>query len=259
VEASSAPPAPPETPEERGRSLRTAASITALVGVVHALLFLLSWWLLQDAPGMDATNAEITDYYASASSRRFLLVGLYVMPFAGIVFVWFIVALRMWEEGSAHRRSVLQSNLQLISGIVYISLFFVSAAASSVVAMSVEFTDNKQIDPDIARQFPVYGNTVLFVFAFRMAAMFVFTTSAILLRAGILPRWFTWSGYVVATFLLLSASFERWFVLVFPVWLIVLSGLLLRVARGIDPELRLPAVHHEPLMVRQPTARSRRR
>jgi hypothetical protein len=91
-----------------------------------------------------------------------------------------------------------------------------------------------------------------------MVAMLVFTTSAILLRAGILPRWFAWSGYVVAAFLLLSASFERWFVLVFPVWLIVLSALLLRVARGIDPELRLPAVHHEPLMVRQPAAGGRR-
>jgi hypothetical protein len=128
-----------------------------LVGVLHAALFLLSWWLLQDAPGTDATNAEIADYYASESSRRFLLVGLYVMPFAGIAFVWFIVALRMWEEGSSHRRSVLQSNLQLISGIVYITLFFVSAAASSVVAMSVEFTDNKQIDPDMPGSSPSSG------------------------------------------------------------------------------------------------------
>jgi hypothetical protein len=68
---------------------------------------------------------------STTSSRRFVLVGLYLMPFAGIAFVWFIVALRMWEEGSSHRRSVLQSNLQLISGIVYVALFFVAAAASS--------------------------------------------------------------------------------------------------------------------------------
>jgi hypothetical protein len=254
VEASSAPPAPPETPEERGRSLRTAASITALVGALHAVLFLLSWWLLSDAPRADATDAEIVDYYTSASSRRDLLVGLYLMPFAGMAFVWFIVALRMWEEGSAHRRSVLQSNLQLIAGIVYVALFFVGAAASSVVASSVEFADS-EIDPDVARQFPVFGTTVIFVFAFRMAAMFVFTTSAILLRAGILPRWFAWMGYAVATFLLLSASFQQWFVLVFPIWLIVLSVLLLGVARRIDPELRLPRVHHEPLLVRQTPVR----
>ncbi len=81
-----------------------------------------------------------------------------------------------------------------------------------MLAASVEFADG-DIDPSAARQFPVFGSTVLFVFAFRMAAMFVFTTSAILLRAGILPRWFAWGGYGVAVFLLLSASFEplSWF------------------------------------------------
>jgi hypothetical protein len=183
-----------------------------------------------------------------------LLVGLYLMPFAGIAFVWFIVALRMWEEGSSQRRSVLQSNLQLISGIVYVALFFVAAAASSVVAASVQFGDG-EIDPDVARQFPVYGDTVFFVFAFRMAAMFVFTTSSLLLRAGILPRWFAWSGYVVAAFLLLSASFVQWFVLVFPIWLLVLSVLLLRTARRIDPELRLPPVRRGRLAVKQPPVR----
>jgi hypothetical protein len=258
VEASSAPGAPAETPEERGRSLRTAATITAVVGALHAILFLVSWWLLSDVPRADATDAEIVDYYSSSSSRHILLVGLYLMPFAGIAFVWFIVALRMWEEGSAHRRSILQSNLQLIAGIVYVALFFVGAAASSVVASSVQFADSA-VDPDVARQFPVFGTTVIFVFAFRMAAMFVFTTSAILLRAGILPRWFAWSGYAVAAFLLLSASFQQWFVLVFPLWLIVLSALLLRTARRIDPELRLPPARRGTLLVGQPSVRGARR
>jgi len=222
--------------------------------VLHALLFLAAWWLLLDAPKADAANAEIVDYYSSPSSRRVLLVGLYIMPFAGIAFVWFTVALRMWEEGSVHRRSVLQSNLQFAAGLLYVGLFFIASGASSVLATSVEFADG-EIDPVAARQFPVFGGTIFFVFAFRMAAMFVFTTSAILLRAGILPRWFAWSGYVVAMFLLLSASFERWFVLVFPAWLIVLSALLLRTARRIDPELRLPRPRRETLLVRQPPAR----
>jgi hypothetical protein len=248
VEEASAAPGPPETPEERGRSLRTAATLTAVVGALHAVLFLASWFLASDAPGADATNAEIADYYSSPESRRVLLAGLYIMPFAGIAFIWFTVALRMWEEGSTYRRSVLQSNLQLVSGILYIALLFVAGASSTVLAASVEFADG-EIDPVAARQFPVFGSTVIFVFAFRMAAMFVFTTSSIGLRAGILPRWFAWGGYAVGAFLLLSASFEQWFVLVFPAWLIVLSVLLLRSARKIDPELRLRRVRQEPVFV----------
>jgi hypothetical protein len=229
-----------ETPEERGRSLRTAATITAVVGALHALLFLASWFLIQEAPGADATNQEIVEYYGSSDSRTVLLVGLYLMPFAGIAFVWFTVALRMWIEASASRRSILQSNLMLVAGIVYVALFFVAGASSSVLAASVEFAEG-EIDPVAAREFPVFGSTVMFVFAFRMVAMFVFAASSIGGRAGVLPRWFVWSGYMVGAFLLLSASFEQWFVLVFPIWLLVLSALLLRNARRIDPELRLPA------------------
>jgi hypothetical protein len=230
----------PETAEEHGRSLRTAATITAVVGALHALLFLASWFLVQEAPGPDATNAEISEYYGSSDSRTVLLVGLYLMPFAGIAFVWFTVALRMWMEGSSHRRSILQSNLMLVAGVVYVALFFVAGASSSVLAASVEFAEG-EVDPVAAREFPVFGSTIMFVFAFRMAAMFVFAASSIGQRAGVLPRWFAWSGYVVGAFLLLSASFERWFVLVFPIWLLVLSALLLRNARRIDPELRLRA------------------
>jgi hypothetical protein len=251
VEASSGAPSPQENTEQRGRRVRTAATITAAVGAVHAILFLVSWWLLSGAPKPDATSDEIVDFYSSASSRRVMLVGLYLLPFAGIAFVWFLVALRMWIEASSERRSILQSNLQLVAGILYIALFFVAGASSSVLAASIEFADG-EVDPVAAREFPVFGNTVFFVFAFRMAAMFVFTTSSIGRRSGVLPRWFSWCGYAVATFLLLSASLEWWFVVVFPIWLLVLSALLLRAARWIDPEVRLPAARGERLFVPGP-------
>jgi hypothetical protein len=95
-------------------------------------------------------------------------------------------------------------------------LLFTALAASSVLAASVEFADG-EVDPVAARQFPQYVDTLLFVFTFRMAAMFVFTTSTIGRTSRILPRPFVWSGYAVGLFLLLSAGFEAWFALVFPV------------------------------------------
>jgi hypothetical protein len=42
VEASSVPAPSTESPAERGRSLRTAATITAGVGALHAVSFLLA-------------------------------------------------------------------------------------------------------------------------------------------------------------------------------------------------------------------------
>ena len=160
---------------ERGRSVRHVMTLTAYVGGIHALLFLLSYWLLSDLPGANASDAQITEFYKSDQRWRIVLAGLYVGPFAGLAFVWFLVALRMWVDTSARRVNLLVSNIQLVAGIVYVALFFAALGASSVVAASVEFSDAK-INPDTARQFPQYGDTLLFVFSFRMAAMFVFTT-----------------------------------------------------------------------------------
>ena len=89
----------------------------------------------------------------------------------------------------------------------------------------------------VAQQFPQFGNTLVLVFALRMAAMFVLTTSTIGRTSRVVPGWFAWSGYVVAVFLLLSASLQTWLALVFPIWLLVLSVILLQHARRIPSEL----------------------
>jgi hypothetical protein len=215
--------------ERDHRSLRRAAMLTAGVGFAHAALFLLAYALMSTTPGGRAPDEEIRAFYASEGRRRLILVGLYVMPFAGIAFVWFIVALRMWiaHSLSGNRESVLLSNVQLVSGILYLAMFFASAATSSATAASVEF-EGAIIDTNSARQLPLYGNALLFVFGVRMAAMFVFATCNIARSATILPRWFTLGGLVVGVFMLLSATFTPFLVLAFPLWLIVLCALLFR-------------------------------
>ena len=230
-----------DPPEERGRSLRRAATITAAVGVVHALLFLLAFILLSGAPGAEASDEEIYAYYSSPAGRLPSLVGLYVMPFAAIAFMWFIVALRMWEAYSVRRESILLSNLQLVSGILYVALLCVSAAAHAVLAASVEFTGGT-IDPALARQFPQYGDTLNSVFALRMAAIFVFTTSNIGRTSGVLPRWFAYLGFAVGLLMLLSATLQPALMLLFPLWLLGLSAILLIKARSIPRDAKVPAV-----------------
>jgi len=158
----------------------------------------------------------------------------------------------MWVQGAARRVSVLMSNVQLVAGTLYVAMLFASAAAGSVLAFSVEFADGP-VDDIVAHEFPVFGSALILVFALRMAAMFVLAMSAIGRSSGVVPRWFAWSGYVVGVFLLLTASLQPWFVLVFPAWLLALSVILLGRARRIDPDLML--AHRRAarvLMVRNP-------
>jgi hypothetical protein len=228
------------TSAARGRSKRKAAMLTAAVGIAFSILFTIAFVLMLDVPTAEASNAEIIAYYSSPGRVLPVAVGLYLLPFAGIAFLWFIVALRMWSAASTKRLNNLQSNLQLISGIVFVALFFVGAAAMSVLASSVQFADGP-VDPVTARQFPIFGKTIILFFAMRMAAMFVFTTSALGRSARILPGWFAWVGVVVGIFLLFTATLTAVLMLVFPAWVAGLSLILLRTAREIPDDVRLPA------------------
>ncbi|MGH2583545.1 MAG: hypothetical protein ACRDJE_01380 [Dehalococcoidia bacterium] len=221
-------------------TLRRAAQVTAGAGIGFALLFLIAYWLLSHVPGPNASLEEIERFYSDPGDRRRILAGLYLMPFAGIAFLWFSVTLRMWISGYGRRVDILFSNIQLVSGIVFIALFFVSAASASVLAASVEFAD-VPIDPLTARQFPQFGTTLFFVFGVRMAAMYVLATTNIGRIGDLLPRWFTYCGFAVGIFLLLSVTFSRALVLVFPAWMLVLCVILLTRARRVPADAALPS------------------
>jgi hypothetical protein len=159
----------------------------------------------------------------------------------------------MWVSGSARRQNILLSNVQLVSGIIFTTLLFGAGASFSVMAASVELTD-APIDPLLARQFPQYGSSMLLVFAMRMAAMFVLTTSNIGRGAGILPRWFTILGFLVAAGLLLTASLNSWLIVVFPGWILIFCVILFRRARRISGDVVLPprgAPGQSPTLLRQ--------
>jgi hypothetical protein len=213
-----------------GPSLRRAAILTARLGIVQAILLLVSVWLLTYIPDATASDAELVAFYESADRRLAVLVGLYLMPFAAIAFLWFAVALRMWAERSTAKIDVLLSNVQLFSAIVFITLLLAGAAASTVPAITMEL-GTASFDPTSAREFPQFGSALLVVLSMRLAAMFVFTTSSITRRHGLLPRWFAVTGFAVGLILLLSASLNPLLVLVFPSWVLVLSVLLLLRAR----------------------------
>ena len=89
--------------EADGPSRRKAGFLVVGAGCTHALLFLLSYGLLTSAPGAQAPDEEILAFYQSESRRLYILAGLYLMPFAGIAFLWFCMALRAWIRSASRR------------------------------------------------------------------------------------------------------------------------------------------------------------
>jgi hypothetical protein len=56
-----------------------------------------------------------------------------------------------------------------------------------------------------------------------MAGVFMFSTSTILLRTAIAPRWIAFLGYVLGSMLLLTIEMLVCIPVVFPVWIFLIS------------------------------------
>ncbi|HEY5185651.1 MAG TPA: hypothetical protein VIM19_12265, partial [Actinomycetes bacterium] len=74
------------------------------------------------------------------------------------------------------------------------------------------------------------STALLSTFGTRMAAVFTLVVTNLGRRAGIVPRWLLVVGYVAAVALLFSPPRTLWAVLLFPLWVFLLSVQILVVS-----------------------------
>jgi hypothetical protein len=207
---------------------RQAARIAGIAGLAFVLLFAAGFALIVIAPDPSESNEAILNFYGSEGERLVTLFGAYIVPFAGIAFMWFMASTRNLLREYQHGRDPIFQSMQLVSGTLFIASLFVAAAASATQATSIAFFDAAtDVSPADLRQLPALGYALFFVFGIKVAGVFLATTSR--LGRGLLPQWLTIAGYVFAIVLLLSASFVKPIVLLLPAWVAMLSVWLLLV------------------------------
>jgi hypothetical protein len=218
------------------RRLQRAGLLTSGAGIGYGVLTIISWWLLGQDREAIAEAEDPFAYYVDGGFGGTAVAGLYLLPFAAILFLWFIVALRGWIRSSGHRRNILVSDLQLVSGVAFTAVFLVGsgAVATSVVASASE----SDVAYESLRALAAFGHTLMNVMGVRMAGILVLATSTLGLTTGVLPRWFNLLGYAFGVILMVSPIVEPSFTLAFPIWVIVLSVMLLyHVANVPDDQL----------------------
>jgi hypothetical protein len=65
------------------------------------------------------------------------------------------------------------------------------------------------------------------IYAIKMAAVFMITTSTLVLRTALAPRWIAFLGYLLSLPLLFGSRFLDWEFVVFPLWVLLFSGYIL--------------------------------
>jgi hypothetical protein len=208
----------------------TTPRAAAVAGVIFALLFGAVLILIRtNMPEGEAGSSEWLNSRGSGIATAATL-----MPFAGISFLWFIGVVR---DGLGRYEDKFFSSVFLGSGVLFLAMMFVSTAvAAGLVASNAGVTDPSAHEETIR-----FGKMVMLAvsqtYAVRMAAVFMMSLATIWLRTGLMPRWLVGLSYLAAVALLFAGNISMWITMVFPVWVLMVSGLLLARA-GLFEELR---------------------
>jgi hypothetical protein len=203
-------------PALTARFWRTRRS-AAIAGIVFAVLLLAALIMMRLALGdADPRTLRVDD-----ERRAFIKIGLHLVPFAGIAFLWFIGVVRD-QLGPVEDR--LFSTVFLGSGLLFLALLFQGAVTTTGLMLMLAGT---QVDTNLWSFGIGTTQTLVSVYAMRMAAVFTLSVSTVGLRTSAFPRWVSYLGYVVALSLLLAAGEHKWTQLLFPLWVLLLSVVIL--------------------------------
>lgn len=222
-----APDHPIADATRRGRSIEAAA----IAGVVYGVLTLIALRLFDDAPRLTLDEARITAWYDDAGNRSSLLLGLNLAAISSIAFLWFVAVIR---RRIGDREDRFFSTVFFGSAIAYVAIWLLAASMVAAPAVAVGLLDAAKVTPATAALANGQAAAVLLVVAPRLQAVFVFTTTTIILRTGVLPRWFAILGYVIGLTLLVVPVVARPLGVAFPVWVLAMS-IALFIARPGSP------------------------
>jgi hypothetical protein len=195
------------------RSRRSAA----IAGIVFGVLLLVALTMLRIA----LSEGTLQTFQTDAQRRGLIRLSLHLVPFAGIAFLWFIGVVRD-QLGTVEDR--LFSTVFLGSGLLFLAMLFVGAVLSSgLLAMLAE----SNLNADLFAYGRSTTQTLISVYAMRMAAVFTISVSTVGLRTSAMPRWVSYIGYLVALILLVAAGEHKWTQLLFPAWVLLVSVVIL--------------------------------
>jgi len=207
--------APPQSPLPPGLSPPRAA---AIAGVLFSVLMSTSLIMIRLAVPVNQKDSGA--WLADPSRRNAVRLAVHLAPFAGIAFLWFIGVLR---NRFGPREDRFFASVFLGSGLLFVASLYASAAFAGAIVETAAAGHVHLVDSDtffLARQLV---GAFLNVFAIKMAGVFIISTSTIVLRTEILPRWIAFVGYACALVLLLAITSWPWIALLFPAWMLVLS------------------------------------
>jgi hypothetical protein len=204
-----------------GTQLRTPRA-AGIAGVLFSVL--LGTALVLIGVSAPSEPSEAGTWLTDSSRRGAVALALNLVPFAGIAFLWFIGVIR---DRIGQHEDRLFATAFLGSGLLFVGMLFAAAAVAAGLLADPAIESGGIPSPEIWGLGRRITFTVLNVYAIRMGAVFILSTTTIGRRTRIIPGWLVIAGTLAALVLLVGTGLSTWVNLVLPIWVLVLSVYIL--------------------------------
>jgi hypothetical protein len=193
----------------------------AIAGIAFSLLLLLILWLLRTSIPADPLEPGAW----LATDTRAVTVALNLVPFAGVAFLWFIGVLR---DRLAQLEDRFFATVFFGSGLLFLAMLFAAAAVIGAVVLVASISAPDELMNSATFRFARAASYIIMnVYALKMAAVFMISTSTVVIRTGIAPRWIAFLGFLLALIMLMGSFFISWSFAVLPFWVFLISVYIL--------------------------------
>jgi hypothetical protein len=193
----------------------------AIAGIVFSLLLLSILWLLRTSIPADPLEPGAW----LATDTRAVTVALNLVPFAGVAFLWFIGVLR---DRLAQLEDRFFATVFFGSGLLFLAMLFAAAAVIGAIVLVASVSTPQELMNSATFRFARATSYIIAnVYAIKMAAVFMISTSTVVIRTGIAPRWIAFLGFALALMLLMGSFFISWSFAVLPFWVFLISVYIL--------------------------------
>lgn len=192
----------------------------AIAGIVFSILLICSFWLLWRSVPVDPLEAGA---WLETHSRRVSLA-LNLVPFAGVAFFWFLGVLR---DRLGRKEDQFFATVFLGSGLMFLGMLFVAASAMGALTLAHAAASGGLPGSATFAFARAFTYNAMQIYALKMAAVFMVTTSTLAINTNLTARWIAFLGYALAVLLLIGSGYLDWVLFIFPTWVLLVSVYIL--------------------------------
>jgi hypothetical protein len=192
----------------------------AALGVLAVVAWAVAFVIGNAGPDTSDSDSKITSWYASSSHQNSQITAFFLFLLGTLCVIGFFAALRERLAASGHPE---MGALAFGAGVASAIMGMLAVVLFSAPGFLASDTGPSDVVPSTFRMLSDAGYQC-WVVGTIIGAIVVWATSAVVLRTGILPRWFAWLSILVGVVQLLAIFFVP--ILLWWAWILVTGALL---------------------------------